>query len=54
MLDTKTRDVIKATIPVLETHGEQITKRFYEMLFDAHPELLNIFEPAGSSADGIG
>ncbi|GMA65324.1 NO-inducible flavohemoprotein [Alicyclobacillus fastidiosus] len=43
MLDTKTRDVIKATIPVLETHGEQITKRFYEMLFDAHPELLNIF-----------
>ncbi|EPZ45078.1 NO-inducible flavohemoprotein [Alicyclobacillus acidoterrestris] len=46
MLSTDTRDIIKATVPVLETHGEQITKRFYEMMFTAHPELLNIFNQA--------
>lgn len=43
MLQEKTIAVIKATIPVLEVHGEAITRRFYERLFEAHPELLNVF-----------
>ncbi|WP_101776277.1 NO-inducible flavohemoprotein [Pasteurella oralis] len=43
MLDQQTRDIIKATIPVLEQHGTTITKTFYHNMFSAHPELLNVF-----------
>ncbi|GAA0319438.1 NO-inducible flavohemoprotein [Bacillus carboniphilus] len=46
MLNQKTIDIIKSTAPVLEVHGTTITKRFYEMMFTAHPELLNIFNHA--------
>jgi len=42
-LDQKTVDTIKATIPVLEEHGTAITKRFYELMLQDHPELKNIF-----------
>ncbi|MBP2078570.1 NO-inducible flavohemoprotein [Oceanobacillus polygoni] len=42
-LDQKTRDIIKATVPVLEEHGTAITKRFYQMMFENHPELKHIF-----------
>lgn len=45
-LDTKTIEIIKSTVPVLAQHGEAITKRFYEMMFTNHPELLNIFNHA--------
>lgn len=43
MLDQQTKDIIKATIPVLEQHGTTITQTFYKNMFAAHPELLNIF-----------
>ncbi|UKS26357.1 NO-inducible flavohemoprotein [Paenibacillus sp. HWE-109] len=46
MLSQRTIEIIKSTVPVLEIHGTAITKRFYEMLFTAHPELLNIFNHA--------
>lgn len=46
LLNQKTIDVIKSTVPVLEIHGEKITSRFYEMMFTNHPELLNIFNHA--------
>ncbi|ANF94744.1 NO-inducible flavohemoprotein [Paenibacillus bovis] len=46
MLDTHTINVIKSTVPVLETEGVHITKRFYQTMFEAHPELLNIFNHA--------
>jgi nitric oxide dioxygenase len=46
MLDQKTIDIIKSTVPVLEQHGESITTRFYQMMFGNHPELLNIFNHA--------
>lgn len=42
-LDEQTREIIKATVPVLKEHGEKITKRFYQMMFENHPELKNIF-----------
>ncbi|ADU94109.1 NO-inducible flavohemoprotein [Geobacillus sp. Y412MC52] len=45
-LHPKTIEIVKSTVPVLETHGEQITKRFYELMFSNHPELLNIFNHA--------
>ncbi len=43
MLDEKTIEIIKSTVPVLEEHGEEITGRFYDLLFQHYPELLNIF-----------
>lgn len=43
MLSEKTIEIVKSTAPVLEKYGQDITKRFYEMMFEAHPELLNIF-----------
>ncbi len=43
MLDEKTIEIIKSTVPVLEEHGEEITGRFYDLLFQHHPESLNIF-----------
>lgn len=46
MLPENTKEIIKSTVPVLETHGEAITSRFYERMFAAHPELLNIFNQA--------
>ncbi|UCZ53158.1 NO-inducible flavohemoprotein [Bacillus shivajii] len=45
-LDQQTIDIVKSTVPVLAEHGEAITKRFYEMMFANHPELLNIFNHA--------
>jgi nitric oxide dioxygenase len=46
LLDQKTIEIIKSTVPVLEQHGEAITTRFYQMMFGNHPELLNIFNHA--------
>ncbi|EJL44251.1 flavohemoprotein [Brevibacillus agri] len=46
MLNQKTIDIIKSTVPVLEVHGTTITKRFYQRMFANHPELLNIFNHA--------
>lgn len=46
MLSRTTIDVIKSTVPVLETEGVHITKYFYKTMFEAHPELLHIFNHA--------
>lgn len=43
MLDNKTIEIIKSTVPVLQQHGETITGSFYDRMFQDHPELLNIF-----------
>jgi nitric oxide dioxygenase len=43
MLTQKTKDTVKATAPVLATHGYDIIKHFYRNLLGAHPELKNIF-----------
>ncbi|OIJ21679.1 nitric oxide dioxygenase [Anaerobacillus alkalidiazotrophicus] len=45
-LSQDTINIIKSTVPVLAEHGETITKRFYELVFSNHPELLNIFNHA--------
>ena len=49
MLDQKTIDIIKSTVPVLEQHGKTITTVFYRNMFEAHPELLDIFNHANQS-----
>lgn len=46
MLSIQSVQIIKSTVPVLEVHGVTITKRFYELLFTNHPELLNLFNQA--------
>ncbi|MHC0037793.1 NO-inducible flavohemoprotein [Pseudoneobacillus sp. C159] len=46
MLDQKTIEIVKSTVPVLEKHGEAITTKFYQLMFGNHPELLNIFNHA--------
>lgn len=46
MLSQKTIETIKATVPVLEVKGTEITTVFYQNLFTNHPELLNIFNHA--------
>ena len=46
MLSQKTIETIKATVPVLEELGTQITSVFYNNMFRNHPELLNIFNHA--------
>lgn len=43
MLQQTTIDTVKATAPVLAEHGLAIVQRFYDRLFDAHPELKNLF-----------
>lgn len=45
-LDQKTIKIVKSTVPVLEQHGEDITKVFYSKMFSNHPELLNVFNHA--------
>lgn len=35
--------IIKATVPVLQAHGETITKVMYDNMIGAHPELHNVF-----------
>ena len=49
MLSENTKSIIKATVPVLEQHGTAITTVFYKNLFEAHPELLNIFNHANQA-----
>lgn len=51
MLSQKTIDIIKSTVPVLEVHGTTITTVFYKNLFEAHPELLNVFNHANQKRD---
>jgi len=42
-LDQKTIDLVKATVPILQERGDEITKCFYKRMFENHPELKNIF-----------
>lgn len=46
MLSQHDISIIKSTVPVLEVHGKDITTCFYKMMFENHPELLNIFNHA--------
>ncbi|CAB4256112.1 flavohemoglobin [Maudiozyma barnettii] len=43
MLSPATRTIIKATVPILEQRGTEITTTFYKNMLNEHTELLNIF-----------
>ncbi|MEN1966496.1 NO-inducible flavohemoprotein [Lentibacillus sp. N15] len=42
-LDKESMDIVKATVPILQEQGDVITARFYQRMFENHPELKNIF-----------
>lgn len=42
-LSTSQMAIIKATVPVLQVHGEQITSAMYDNMIKAHPDMSNIF-----------
>jgi nitric oxide dioxygenase len=46
MLTPRTVEIIQSTVPVLKVHGEAITTRFYQRLFQSHPQLLDVFNHA--------
>lgn len=43
MLDQKTIDIIKSTVPVLKEHGLEITTTFYKNMFKNNPEVKPLF-----------
>lgn len=43
MLSPATGTIIKATVPILEQRGTEITTTFYKNMLNEHTELLNIF-----------
>jgi nitric oxide dioxygenase len=43
MLTPANISIVKATAPVLAEHGYAIIQRFYQRLFEQHPELKNLF-----------
>lgn len=45
------RELIKATIPILRSNGEDLTNYFYARMFKHHPELKNIFN-MGNQVNG--
>lgn len=46
MLSQEHRNIITATVPILEQGGETLTRHFYKNLFRDHPEVLPFFNQA--------
>lgn len=52
MVSAAARPYIDASVPVLREHGLDITRTFYRNMFEAHPELKNLFN-MGNQASGV-
>src|SRR5215211_5632277 len=50
-LSDKTIDLVKATVPALETHGLAITRRMYERMFQ-NPEIRDLFNQSHHGETG--
>ncbi len=46
MLTDSQKDIIKATVPLLETGGEALTTHFYQMMLSEYPEVRPLFNQA--------
>ena len=46
MLNPSQRDIVTATVPILEQGGEALTRHFYQGLFRDHPEVAPYFNQA--------
>ena len=51
MLSAESTTVVRATAGVVAQHAVEITSRFYPAMFEAHPELLRLFN-TGNQANG--
>lgn len=49
MLTEQTIAIVKATVPVLEQHGEALTRHFYQRMFSKNPEVGPFFNPANQT-----
>ena len=52
MLSDTALPVVQATLPVVGEHIQEIASRFYQHLFEAHPELIDGIFNRGNQADG--
>lgn len=43
MLDEKTIQIVKSTVPAIREHGIEITKTFYKTMFENNPEVKPLF-----------
>src|SRR4051812_30641762 len=50
-LSDKTIDLVKATVPALETHGIAITQRMYERMFQ-NPDIRDLFNQSHHGETG--
>lgn len=50
MLNDKTIQIVKSTAPILQEHGETLTKHFYKRMFKHNPEVAPFFNPAHQTA----
>ena len=50
MLSTATIHIVKSTAPILEEHGETLTRHFYQRMFSHNPEVAPFFNPANQTA----
>ena len=45
-MNPQTIALVKATVPALQAHGEAITRHFYRLMFERHPEVKAFFNEA--------
>ncbi|MFM0505617.1 NO-inducible flavohemoprotein [Paraburkholderia caffeinilytica] len=50
MLSAEHRAIVKATVPLLESGGETLTRHFYKMLIEEHPEVRPLFNLANQAS----
>ena len=50
MLTEQTIAIVKSTVPVLEQHGEMLTRHFYQRMFEKNPEVAPFFNRANQAA----
>jgi nitric oxide dioxygenase len=50
MLSSEHRAIVKATVPLLESGGEALTRHFYKMLISEHPEVRPLFNLANQAS----
>ena len=50
MLSEKTVQIVKSTAPILQEHGETLTRHFYKRMFAHNPEVAPFFNPANQTS----
>ncbi len=50
MLSQHTIDIVKSTAPILQEHGEALTKHFYKRMFEHNPEVKPYFNTLNQSS----